>query len=363
MRLITLSAEAARTAAAQRVSSLLMAALCAAIVAVTLLTVGRTATAEQQLLSRLDTAGARLLVITDDRDRGLVTAAAVGVIAELDLIERVVGVDSPVDVTNAVIGEGGVRVPAWPVIGDLGQVVALTDGRWPQPGEALVSAAAQGSLGLARPAGVVADTAGMEYAVVGSYIAGPPFDQFDASVVVAADTSATARSVHVVVASPEAGRLAERLVITTLAPPDLSDITVQSPAALSDLQRLLGGDLGEFGRGILALTLGGGAFLIAVVVLAEVLLRRRDLGRRRALGAPRWGLVALVVARTVVAAVPGVVAGAVAGTAAAMVWAEPTPADFTAAVGLLTVLVAVVAAAAPALIAAGRDPVGVLRTP
>jgi putative ABC transport system permease protein len=341
----------------------MVALLCAAICVVTLLTVGRTAAAEELLLSRLDTAGSRLLTVTDDQDAGLVTPAVIGVIAGLDTTERVLGIDAPVDVTNAVIGDGGIRVPAWTVTGSLDQAVTLTAGRWPGPGEAVVSAAGQRALGLAHPAGAVVDSGGREYAVVGSFTARAPFGQFGAGVVVAGDNVTATRSVQVVVTSVEAARVSEALTVAILAPPDLGSVTVQSPTALADLQRALGGDFGDFGRGMLALSLGGGAFLIAVIVLADVLLRRRDLGRRRALGAPRWGLVALVVTRTVTAAVPGAIAGTLAGAAAALAWAEPAPADFTAATALLTVLVAALAAVAPALLAATRDPVGVLRTP
>lgn len=363
MRVSTALAEAARTARAQRVSSLMVAVLCAAICAVTLLTVGRTAAAEEQLLSRLDHAGSRLLVVTDDRSAGLVTPAVIQVLAGLDTVERVVGVDAPVDVTNSVIGEGAERVPAWRINGELAAAVTLTTGRWPQPGEALVAESAQSRLGFSQPAGAVTDVNGREYPVVGSYIARSPFEQFDAGLVLAGDETTPTRSVHVVVSHVEAVRVTETLVVHTLAPPDLSEITLQSPTGLADLQRVLGGDLGDYGRGLLLLTLGAGAVLVAVVVLAEVLLRRRDLGRRRALGASQWGLVGLVVARTVVAAVPGALLGAVGGAVIAVIWAQPPPLEFTCAVTVLTGLVSGIAAIPPAFLAAVRDPVGVLRTP
>jgi putative ABC transport system permease protein len=363
MRLSTTVEEAFRSALAQRVSSGLVALLCAAICVVTLLTVGRTATAEEQVLSRLDSAGSRLLVVSDDQGSGLVTPTVVRVLASLDTVERVVGVDSPFDVVNAAIGDGAQRVPTWRISGELHQAVELTAGRWPQPGEALVSRDATTRLGMVHPAGAVRDSDGDQYDVVGSFVAREPFGSFDAGVIVASDDTAAVRSVHVVVTGVEAARITEAATLATLAPPDPSGVTVQSPTALAELQQAVGGDLGEFGRGLLLLTLGGGAFLIAVVVLAEVLLRRRDLGRRRALGAPRWGLVTLVVARTVAAAVPGALLGAVVGYAVAAGWGQPPPVDFTAAVAVLSVLVAGAVAVAPALLAAGRDPVGVLRTP
>src|SRR5690606_35390322 len=106
MRLSTLVEEAARTATAQRVSSARVAVPRSAICTATLLTVGRTAAAEEAVLARLDTAGSRLLVVTDDRDVGLVTPAALEVLSGLDTVERVIGVDAPFDVVNGVIGDG-----------------------------------------------------------------------------------------------------------------------------------------------------------------------------------------------------------------------------------------------------------------
>lgn len=363
MRLTVALAEAARTAWAQRVSSVMVGVLCAATCSITLLTVGRTAAAEHQVLSRLDAAGSRLLVVSDDRDAGLVTPGVIDVLAELDTVERVIGVDGPFDVLNPAVGEGGNRVPAWRVAGDLDQVLVLTRGRWPQPGEAVVADEAQRALGLTHPAGAVLDTTGFEHAIVGSFAPLSPFEAFGRGAVVASDADSPVRSVQLVVSSVEAAGITETLTLALLAPPDPTGVTVQSPRALADLQRTLGGDLGEYGRGLLLLTLGGGALLIAVVVLAEVLLRRRDLGRRRALGAPRWGLVVLVVARTVTAAIPGTLAGVGLGVGAAVAWAQAPPGAFVAGTGTLTILVAIAASIPPAAIAAGRDPVGILRTP
>lgn len=363
MRAGSVLGEAVRAAAAGRVASLLVVALCAATCAATLLTVGRTAAAEEQLLARLDAAGSRLLVVTDEQRVGLVTPAAIRTIAGLDTVERAVGVDTPVDVTNAEIGPGATRAPAWRVTGRVADTVRLVAGRWPRPGEALVAGAAVARLGLAHPAGAVADPAGRQYPIVGAYKARAAFDQLDAGVLIAGDHRTAADSVHVVITTVGAVRVTEALVVTTLAPADPGAVTIASPTALADLQQLLGGDLGDYGRGTLLLTLGGGAFLIAVVVLAEVLLHRRDLGRRRALGSTRPGLVTLVLARTLTAAVPGTLGGVVAGVAAAASWAQPPPAEFTAATALLTLLAAAAAAVTPAVLAAAQDPVTVLRTP
>src|SRR5690606_4790148 len=204
---------------------------------------------------------------------------------------------------------------------------------------------------------------GRQYDVVGSFTARPPFATLTAGLWCAAAARTPTRAVHVVVTSVAAARATEALTLLALAPPAASRSTVRSATALADLQRAVQGDLGDYGRDLLALTLGGGAFLIAVVVLAEVLLRRRDLGRRRALGASRRDVATLVLLRTIAAAIPGALTGTAAGVAAAAAWADQPPADFTAATATLTILVAATVAVAPSVLAARRDPVGVLRTP
>lgn len=121
-------------------------------------------------------------------------------------------------------------------------------------------------------------------------------------------------------------------------------------------------DLGSFGRHLRALVLGAGSLLTAVVVLADVLVRRADLGRRRALGASGGELVALIAARTGPAALSGAVAGTTIGSAVAAHWGVAAPWDLVLGAGTLAVLAARVAAAPPALVAAYGDPARVLRT-
>lgn len=84
----------------------------------------------------------------------------------------------------------------------------------------------------------------------------------------------------------------------------------------------------------MALVLGVGVAIVTVTMLGAVSSRRRDFGRRRALGASRSSLITLVLIHTAVAAVTG-----------------------------LCVLVALLGALIPALAAAYRDPMRILRVP
>lgn len=366
MRWWVLLREALATAWATKVPTTLVTLLVASMCATTLATVGRTAAAEEQVAARLDAAGSRLLVVNDVRANELIGPAVVAQAAGLSTTERAVGVAVPVDVTNQTVGVGGTRVPAWTITGDLSDVVVLTAGRWPGPGEALVSPAAQQTLGMEHPVGAaqLASTSVVgDYSIVGAFTPREPFGDYRSGLVVAADPAAPADSLHVVVTDSSAAQVAQRAVLGLIAPADPQDITVQSPVALAELQAEVAADLGTFGRTLLLGVLGAGALLTAIVVLADVLLRRADLGRRRALGATRSTILALVLARTAVPALLGAGLGTAAGLyLAGRVDATP-PWEFTVGTAVLAALAALASGVLPALFAATRDPVRVLRTP
>ncbi len=106
--------------------------------------------------------------------------------------------------------------------------------------------------------------------------------------------------------------------------------------------------------------LATGAILVGVVAFADVLLHRRDIGRRRALGAPRWAVTALVVLRTTLAATGGALVGSVTALVIADARIPHAPSwSFGLATAILAVLAVAIATMPPALIAAGADPVTV----
>lgn len=275
MRLLILLREALATTWANKVPSALVTFLVTVMVAATLATVGRTAAAEEQLEARMDAAGSRLLTVRDVRSNALLGASIIDQTSAMSFSERAVGTLPAIDVVPGPVGPGADRVPAWGITGDLAAVATLTAGRWPRPGEALVSASTQGTLGMTSPFGWVTEattSGGAELAVVGSV-------------------------------------------------------------------------------------------LIAIVVLADVLVRRADLGRRRALGATRGTIVAIVTARTVIPALIGAGLGIGVGLWLTHRLGATPPTTFAAGVAILAVLAAAISAIAPALFAATRDPVAVLRTP
>lgn len=344
-------------------SSAAIAVLVAAMSLTTTLTVGRAAAAQQQVEARLDAAGSRELVIVDAKDQGFITDSVVSSVSGLSTVERAIALGAPVDMTNAAVGRGGQRVSARTLVGQLQWAVDLTGGRWPDPGEAVVTEAAQEALGLSAPAGALIDTIGNEIPVVGTVEPRAPFTD-DLTGIVAIPAQPQASQTLVVVADTARTAIpTQNAVLGLLARDDPSDLLVTSPATLADVQEEIAGDLTRYGRGLMLAVMAAGAVLIAVVVLAETLARRADLGRRRALGASRPVLIGLVVARTTIAALTGAAVGTIASIATAKIAGNPVGTSFVLATAVLSTLSAAIAAMPPAIRAALQDPVRVLRTP
>lgn len=363
MRLRALLREALAAGWASKVPTALVAVVVAAMCFVALSTVGKAAANEDQIRQRLETAGARQLSVTDTGEDGFINPRTLGVISDLSSVDLVAGIGTPHDGTNGSIGAGGARVAVFPIAGDFSQVGRLVRGRWPQPGEALVTAEAQRRLHLAEPVGFVQAADKTSYPVVGAIEVVSPFEDMAQSIVVNAADVQQIRQVRVVISSIQEVSAAQKAILSILAPADPRHVSVESPAGLADIAQELGGQLAGFGRSLLLLILGVGAFFVATVVLSDVLVRRRDLGRRRTLGATRADLTSIVVLRTIGPAI----AGAAVGCSLALVLnarsGYPTPIEFAAAVAVLAALTAALAALPPAIYASRRDPVNVMRTP
>jgi len=358
--------ESLATTWAAKVPAALVTGLVATMCAATIATVGRTAAAEAQVLERLDQAGSRVLIVQDTRGNDLITPTIIDQTAGLSTSERTIGTFIPIDVVNGAIGQGGTRVPAWGAYGDLTTVATLVSGRWPGPGEAIVSTTAMAELGLTDPVGWVAQASSStvdDWSIVGAFTSREPFTQFDAGLLYPAPRDRSLNMVHVVLTDAAAAQATQSQVLRLIDPPAPEAVTVTSPTPLAHLQEAITGDLATFGRTLLLGVLAGGALLVAIVTLADVLVRRADLGRRRALGATRIVIVTLVTLRTMVPAVLGATAGLAAGLTITHRLGATPPWPFTAGTAILALLAAAAAAVPPALYAATRDPVRILRTP
>lgn len=104
--------------------------------------------------------------------------------------------------------------------------------------------------------------------------------------------------------------------------------------------------------------------LVAAMLYGLVMMRRKDYGRRRALGATRALVMGLMLLQVGVLAIAGAAVGAGAAFVALALSGDPQPpAGYYAAIAVLAAALATGASIIPALAAATRDPVRELRVP
>lgn len=353
--------EAWRSTRARPVAAVLILVLTAAMCFVSLATVGRSVAAEQQVSDELESAGARELVVANGGGLDLLGPTVVRLADSMTGVERAIGVGAPRDVVNSAVPTGD-RGPMWGLSGDLEDAVVLEDGRWPRAGEALVAADAATFFGFAQPVGAVRDVrTGESIPVVGSYRPKAPFGDLNGVIISAPQQDA--RELRVVLADIGAAARVQEAVLGLLGDTGATQTSVSSPVKVADLHTSIVGTLDRFGSGLLALVLGMGAVLVAAVVAADTTMASVEWGRRRALGASRTQLVILATMRVGFAAVAGSVVGVLGAWAMALVQDWSVVPRFAFAVATLAALVALASALPPAVRAARRDPVAVLRTP
>lgn len=363
MRLLELLREAAAASLAGRVSSSLILVVVALTCAASLLTVGQQAAAERRLEAELGRPAARTLTITDDKDSRRITTPAVAMLSSLDLAEHVVAFGTPQDVVNGALGEGSTKSSIVVLAGETADAFELTRGRMPRPGahEALISEGSRNALGMSSASGVVEADSGQQWNVVGSFRARTPFEQLDSfAIVFDAPPDATYRQIQVTASSVSAVSELQAAVLAVLAPKP-GELAIQSPISEADVSAKAQGQLTSFGRSLLLLIFAVSTVFVAVVVLADTLIHRRDLGRRRTLGITRTDLVLLVALRATIPAALGAVVATAGILVVAALRGTPIPPSFAIAVAFLATLASTLAAIAPAIFAAWRDPVAVMR--
>ena len=230
-------------------------------------------------------------------------------------------------------------------------------------GEALISASARDELGMDEPIGAIETIDGARYPVVGIFSSRNADDDLASGAIILSDAHTPLVSLRVEAANFHQVEAVQQLVLGLIHPSDPATIEVDSPRSLAKLQGTILADMGGANRGLVLIVLGGGAALIAVVSLADILVRRREIGRRRSLGITRSNLVKLIVIRTIIPAGSGAVVGSAGGAVAAVLIGSAPPWEFLVGLVVLGTLLSALSAVLPAAIAAIQDPVRILRTP
>lgn len=349
-------------ALAQPVATAVTAVIVAAACGVILSTTGQTVAIERDVLGRIDQAGTRAIVVEDTEGRAELDPGVVDRIVALAGVEWAVGFGTTRDVRPAGLG-GAAAVPIRGMVGELPALVTTSpwDGR---TGTAIAGVEALASLGFATAAGPVQPVAADEpqVGVVGWLTAAPPLDFLNRALLSVASADEPVMRIIVLAESTDDVPELAAGIRAVLDPADPTSMVVQTSQALLQVRAAVRGELGVWGRNLVTLVLGASLVLTALNVFAAVTGRRRDFGRRRALGASRLDIVVLVTAQTVATAAAGAVVGIGIGMLIVqqLVGTVPPP-EFAVAVAVLAVIATSIAALPPSLVAAFRDPVRILR--
>lgn len=356
--------EAIASAWAHKGSSVVVALVALAMTAATFLTAGRAAATEASVLASVDEAGPRLLTVNIANPAPGLDEATVQRIEELPGTEWVLALGAARDV-RALGSSFGNNVAARTLLSPLPDLVMQDLGRMPLAGEAIIGRDAQERLQLAHPSGSIVDGGGAR-AIVGRFVADGALTGLGRLALVSADRAAAGdRATLLYILAEDATSVApvERAVRSVAGVP-LDQLTVETSPELVDLSAVVSGAVGAFGRQLAIGAMLAGLVLISLTMILAMNSRRRDIGRRRALGASRSAIMALTLAEVAIPSVGGVAIGACVSASALVAFGEPLPSlAFTGFATLLLALAGMTAAAPPAMLAARQEPVRILRVP
>jgi putative ABC transport system permease protein len=332
------------------VTVLLSAALCATV----LLTTGRTLGAHNEVLRTIDSLGTRLITIKISDQAG-VGPEVVQRIGHLDQVQEVAALSSPLDAHNALLNDSR-SVAArfyWSSASDPA-AMAQTDG------PTLNSLQISGSIGSVRLQN------GVQYPIERTSIVPETLKAFEPLVLLPTQRTAGLHVTVVVVVArtPDAVDALARAVPPLIGISDPSQIQMNTSAELASLRANVDEQLGGFGRSLVLVLFASAALLTLCTLLALVAMQRKDFGRRRALGATRSYILALICTQYLMTGAVGALLGTVTTLVALAATSTPLPPpEFCVAVAILAASSSVVGAAIPGIYASRRDPVHELRVP
>lgn len=354
--------EAVSTARSQRVLSAISCLVVAVVVLSVLVTAGQTNASRRGLLATLDQAGTRQVTITDVDGKAKLSPSVVQRITGLSPTRWAFGLGPVLDGRNPLRGGDESVASRYMTKLPPPSSYSIAKGRPAAPGEAMAGKDAALALGLMDGAGALAsDTYSVP--VVATVLFKAPLEFLNDTVVILGPDQAPTLIIALADRSDDVDALS-KAVEEVLDPVRYESVRVESSSQLASIRAQVSQDSGASSAAIITGALGAGLLLTAATSLGSVTVRRRDYGRRRALGATRSNIVVLVLAQSAVAATVGALIGSIVGLAAVVVIEGTTPDPLlVAGVGVLSINAAMLAAVPSAMLAALRDPVRILRVP
>ena len=359
-----------RATLANPVSSVMAAFIVALLCFVVLMTAGRTAATEAGVFASLDDAGTRLITVTDTSGQADLHPESVAALTRLPGVTWVVGfgpaVDAVMEAPGSLTGQVPLGVPVRSMVGvPPGDCPVVTGRLAGVPGEAVAGRQAAATLGLIDGAGPVV-TPDRRVGVVGVVDLAGALSRFTDTVLVTASAgdAGPLRYIYLVADKAADVPVIARAVAAAVWVDVPSQMTIETSSAILALQQVISGQLGASSRQLMAAIMGVGVAVVAATMFAVVGSKRRDFGRRRALGATRTAIVTLVLIQAGLTAIVGALVGCGAGLLVIRLTSSVLPTiEFTTGFVILAILAATAGAVPPAIVASRRDPVRELRVP
>ena len=295
--------EALASAIAAPIVSSLVIAMIAGMSAAVVLASGQSITAERGVIQSIDTAGTRSIVIESQPGANFDTTL-LDRVANLNAVEWAGALHFISDAHNAAIPDGA-AVSHFQVWATSWRGTNLPSPS-PQSSQiAFASTQAMSDLRIVDNIGTVTTTSGAQYSIVGPFRLPASLASLGSCLVTPVShprTPARVEQLIVVARSTEQVQPVAQIINSYLTPAQRTKTTITTSKQLVALRQLISGQLGSFGRslsiGVLLIT----GSLAASVLAMSVAQRRKDFGRRRALGATRELILAILLIATLVLA-------------------------------------------------------------
>jgi putative ABC transport system permease protein len=366
------AAEAIASARSQPVSSLATILVVAAMCVTVLLTAGRAIATEREVVASIDSASTRTIIFRMGPEANVDTGI-LHRLTSISGIEWAGAFSTAEDVRNSSL-TGGAVVPfrdLWTTdLSPFNLTQYSMSVEIPESPRLSGSPTALKALGLRESAGEAIDGQDVVYSITGSLHTPLYLSSFEPLLISPhtirhQDQRNAPVGVLVVVAErPQLVGTLRQVVSSLLAVEDPASMTVSVSEDLSDLRSAVSGQLRTFSRSLLAGVLAVAVFLVSVVLSGVVMLRRKDYGRRRALGASQGLIMALLATQTFLLGLAGAMLGTIVALSITVTVVDRLPSgDFLTAVVVLALGASLVAAVIPGAIAAKREPLRELRVP
>lgn len=366
-----------KTLWAHKIFTLTTASIVAIISLLVLLTAGQGAALEQQVINQMNTAATKLISIADQGQPYGIDPAAVNQLQSIEQLDWVIGLGEASDYNNTVYQLQDTGVAGRIYYDDLPSKSTLLKGRLPDPGQALLTPGAAEKLGLEQGYGSIALNTLINQdilkpndariiAVVGIYQPPPGIKPLENTILIKGENPETdqLKYLYAMAKSTSDVKNLTGILKNSVQSSPTSQINVEPPSGMIDLTNVISGKIGQTGRQTMLLVLGVGIIIITVIQLTMTAAKRKDYGRRRALGASRTLIITQVITQTTITAIPAATIGTISGLLILQTNKNITPAvNFTISVWVLTILTTIIAAILPAIASALQDPAKILRVP